>query len=148
MVRISKTITTLKYTFVAFMALVTLLVMTPRPVAAACSSSAGSLLGIPTWYKYLQDDTGVSSATGRCVPRVSQFKDALFILLAVIEILLRVATYIAIAMFIYGAIRMIISQGSPDEIKKARDTLTNAVVGLVIALIATAVVNFVGRTLG
>ena len=120
------------------------------PVFAACGDYSGgrNLLTIPPWYKYLEDDTATGGVTGRCVPKVDSVDDSIPIVLAVIEIMLRVATYIAIIMFIYGAIRMIISQGSPDEVKKSRDTVVNSVVGLVIALIATAVVNFVGRAVG
>lgn len=119
------------------------------PVYAACGDAGSSFaLGIPTWYKYLPNDDALGAATGRCVPSVNSVDDFLLIGLAIVEILLRIGTYIAIAMFIYGAIRMIISQGSPEEVKKSRDTITNAVIGLVIALLSTAVVNFMGRTLG
>lgn len=113
---------------------------------AACDG--GSVLGVPHWYKYLPKDTATSDATGKCV---AEFKDVgaiVLVVFAIIEIAIRVAMYIGIIFFIYGAIRMTVSQGSPEEVNKARGTIINALIGVAIGLVATAVVNFIGAQLG
>lgn len=139
--------------------------MTPASASAAvdpgCNSSS-SLLGLPTWYKYLdvgrkeikdKDDNVI--AIDQCaikgpVDSNGKFDWALGgarIGLAIVDILLRLAAIIAVVFVLYGGVRYILSQGEPDQTKKARGTVINAVIGLVITMLATAAVNFLGNTL-
>lgn len=97
---------------------------------------------IPTWYKYL---TVKKDSTGVCTPQVNIPGDAPKIVLALIDMALTLAGIIAIGFVFYGGIKYIMSQGEPDKIKEAQHTVMNAVIGLVIALLATAIVAFVGR---
>ena len=50
---------------------------------------------------------------------------------------------LAVIMIIYGGVMMIISAGDPGRNKKARDTIIYGIIGLVIVLLAYAIVNFV-----
>lgn len=54
----------------------------------------------------------------------------------------------AFLMFIVGSVRWLISGGSPDKTKKARDTLLYAVIGIVVALSAFIVLNLVAGFTG
>ena len=120
-----------------------------QPTYAACSGQGGGdILGIPHWYKYLEDDVPTSLVTGKCVAKFTDFKDIVLIVFAIIEIGIRIATYMGIIFFIYGAIQLTVSQGSPENVNKARQTIINALVGVAIALLATAIVNFIGLKLG
>lgn len=113
---------------------------------AECQAKA--LTFIPTWYKYLDSE---EDATGRCNPVINftdKPEDIAKIVLALVDILLTVGGIIAIGLIIYGGIRYIISQGEPDKVKDAQHTIMNALIGLVIALLAVSIVNFVGRQLG
>jgi hypothetical protein len=49
--------------------------------------------------------------------------------------------------FISG-FKFITSQGNPESAKSARMTAINALIGLVIVMIATAVVSYIGRNIG
>jgi ABC-type Fe3+ transport system permease subunit len=69
------------------------------------------------------------------------------IALAIIEILLRIATIVSLGYVVYGGFRYITSQGEPDATKSARQTIINAMIGLVIALLATGIVAFVANRL-
>jgi hypothetical protein len=110
--------------------------------AEACQPGVGgNILGIPTWYKYL----GGEIENGRCSVLFAFPNDIGAILLAVVEIVLRIGAYVAIAMIIWGGIQYQLSQGEPDKTKNARTTIINAIIGLVIAILATAIVNIVGR---
>ena len=50
---------------------------------------------------------------------------------------------IAVIMIIVGGIRYTVSNGDPSKIKAAKDTILYSIVGLVVALLAYAIVAFV-----
>jgi len=113
--------------------------------ADSCNKSGG-FFGLIPWWHYLpaSDFNGcdiksfdILSANG--LP---------LILLAVVDDLLRIAGIIAVVYILYGAVLYLTSQGSPDQTQKAQSTLINALVGLGIAIVAVAVVSFVGSKLG
>jgi hypothetical protein len=60
------------------------------------------------------------------------------------DILIVVANAIRIVIFIIvGGIFYVISAGNPSNIKRAKDILTNAIVGLVITGLAYTIVTFI-----
>jgi type IV secretory pathway VirB2 component (pilin) len=61
----------------------------------------------------------------------------------VINVLLYVAGIIAVVMIIISGLRMVSSRGNPETVKKSRNTLLYSIIGLVIAVMAFAIVNFV-----
>ena len=109
--------------------------------AAACTpGSGGNFLGFPTWYKYLEGE----DIAGKCSVIFNFPNDIGKILLAVIEILLRVVAIVALVFVIIGAVRYTTSQGQPDSTAAARKTILNSLIGLVIAVSAAAIVSFIG----
>ena len=111
--------------------------------AAACTPTT-SFFGLTEWYRYLDSET---DALGKCVPTIDGFNDFWLIGLAVIDSLLKIAGMVAIGYVIYGGIQFVLSQGQPDKVKSARETILNAVIGLAIALVAVSVVSYIGNTL-
>ena len=105
--------------------------------AAPCTG--GSFLGFPKWYKYV-DGYGVNG--GGCAPQVTHLSDVWLIVAAFIEILLRIGALLAVIFVIYGGIQYITSQGEPNKTNQARQTVINALVGLVISIGATTLVTF------
>ena len=61
----------------------------------------------------------------------------------VINIALGVLAFITVAMIIVGGINYSTSQGDAAKVKKAKDTIMYGIIGLVVALLAFALVNFV-----
>ena len=61
----------------------------------------------------------------------------------VINVILGVLGIVTVIMIIIGGFTYITSQGDPNKTKKAKDTIMYGVIGLVIALLAFAIVNFV-----
>lgn len=108
--------------------------------AGGCAYKGGTFLGFPTWYHYLP---GIQDTAGNCTPSVTSLSDIWLIVAAVIEILLRVAALAAIVMVIYGAVEYLTSQGEPEKTSRARSTIINALVGLVIAVVAAALVTYI-----
>ena len=50
---------------------------------------------------------------------------------------------VSVIMIIVGGIKYVISNGDASKVKSAKDTIMYAVVGLIVALLAYAIVNFV-----
>lgn len=107
--------------------------------------SQGNFFGLPVWYKYLDRQTTTDELTGAqvCDFKINGLSDVWLVVAAVIEILLRVSSMIAIGIIIYGGVSYVISQGAPDKTKKAQATVINAVIGLVLSVTAAAIVSFV-----
>ena len=53
---------------------------------------------------------------------------------------------ISVVMLIYGGIRYTISQGDSTAVTNAKNTIMYAVIGIVVAILAYAIVNFVVTT--
>ena len=55
---------------------------------------------------------------------------------------------VAVVMIILGGISYATSQGDPGKVKKGKDTILYGVIGLIVALLAFAIVNFTLSALG
>jgi hypothetical protein len=108
---------------------------------ANCSSS---FFGLPTWFKYLP----ASDFTGCSVSNFNFPGDFAYVAIAAVDIALTIAGMVAVFYVIYGGLQYVISQGEPDKTRGAKNTITNALVGLVIASVAIAVVSFLGSQIG
>lgn len=96
-------------------------------------------LMLPHWYKYLEVRESSS-----CAPQINQLNDFWLIGLALIEILTRIAVFVAIAYIIYAGVKYSESRGNVDKAAAAKNTLIDAIAGLIIAMVATAIVSFLG----
>jgi ABC-type Fe3+ transport system permease subunit len=110
--------------------------------AAPCAG--GSFLGFPKWYKYIDGYTVPAGQPGEgsCTPKVEHIGDIWLIVAAFVEILLRIGALLAIIFVIYGGIQYITSQGEPNKTNQARQTVINALIGLVISIGATTIITF------
>ena len=54
---------------------------------------------------------------------------------------------LSIIMIVVGGIRYVISNGDPKKVADAKNTITYAIVGIVVALLAYAIVTFVTKSL-
>lgn len=61
----------------------------------------------------------------------------------IINILLFILGAIAVVMIVIGGVRYTTSNGDSGNIKTAKDTILYAVIGLIVAIMAYAIVNFV-----
>lgn len=50
---------------------------------------------------------------------------------------------VAVIVIIIGGVNYMLSQGDPNKVKKAKDTILYGVIGLVVVLLAFAIVNFI-----
>ncbi len=61
----------------------------------------------------------------------------------IINVVIYVIGLIAVVMIILGGISYTTSQGDAGKVKKAKDTILYGIIGLVVAILAYAIVNFV-----
>ncbi|HUC89963.1 MAG TPA: hypothetical protein VMR45_04130 [Patescibacteria group bacterium] len=115
-------------------------------VSSGCDPNK-TFFGIPVWYKYLIK----TASPGPCNFDNVQLwppNNLILIGVALLDMLLRVAGMVAFAFIIWGGIEYVTSQGEPEKTKQAMHTIINALVGLVIAIIAVTLVAFIGNRFG
>ena len=84
---------------------------------------------------------GVNAARGDDQPAML-FGDA-GVFSTISNVLLFIVGAIAVIMIVIGGIRYTVSGGDSSAVKGAKDTILYAVIGVVVALLAYAIVNFV-----
>lgn len=121
------------------------------PQAAFADACDRSFMGFPTWYRNIsaEDET-----TKECVIKnAGQLNMTLevYILqigLNIVDIAIVAVGYLCAIFILYGGFNFIISSGDSDKMAKARTTLLNASIGLVICIASVAVVRFITSGLG
>lgn len=126
------------------------LLLAPLTQTFAATCGKPTFLGLVPWYQYLnlaKDGANGCKVTNFNSQVVGQNSPFLLIGLAILDDLIRVAALVAVGFVIYGGIQYVMSGGSPEDTTKARQTLINALVGLVIAILAASFVGFIGNKL-
>lgn len=116
--------------------------------AAACGKN---FLTLKPWFAYLPNDkfdADCSIADFNLLGDDTKKSDFLPVALAIVDNLLRVAAMVAVVFVIVGGINFMTSQGESDKTKRARETVINALIGLAIAMVAAAVISFIGKNIG
>ncbi len=86
--------------------------------------------------------------TGLCVPASSLTGPNTIndLIIRIINIMLSIAAIIAVLFIIIGGFRYITSSGNEEQAEKGRGTLINAIIGLVIIILAYVIVGIVNNT--
>lgn len=121
----------------------------PAPAMAA-DNCKDTLLGFRPWY---YSGNGLICQNGEIQSPEKDDPDALsryiwVIVLNVVFDLMLAVGYIALGMVIYGGYLYIMAQGDPGRAVRGKKTLTTAVIGVVIAMGATVIVNTLMIVLG
>ncbi|MDB5179835.1 MAG: hypothetical protein JWN12_467 [Candidatus Saccharibacteria bacterium] len=145
--------------FAIFVAAPVFSFVTPANSFAAGVTNASqcekSFLGIQPWFRGLAvvnngqcsiASPGQLLADGKTTLDLTGF--IWRIALNVIDIGLAVVGYIAFFFVLYGGFQFLTGGNNPSQIEKARKTILNAVVGLVISLGAVAIINLVFGIIG
>ena len=110
--------------------------------AAAVVSLIFTVITTPVTYAFslgMQD--GANAAKG--IEQVSDLFGTTGIFNTITSVLLFAIGAISVIMIIIGGLRYIISGGNSATVTAAKNTILYAIVGLIVALLAYAVVNFV-----
>jgi hypothetical protein len=101
-------------------------------LAAACTAGSG----------FLRDIYSGISCNAYGAPQITSVSQMLLIVGNVVIDLMSLAGALAIIFIIVGGIWYVVSMGNSSRIERAKSTITYAVVGLIIVIIAEAVVTF------
>jgi len=85
--------------------------------------------------------SGVNAARGTDVPSTLLVDGGA--LTTIVNALLFIIGFLSVIMLIFGGLRYIISGGNAAAVTTAKNTILYAIVGLIIAIFAYAIVNFV-----
>lgn len=108
------------------------------------SAGNGALSGqTPSTSEGTAEGTGSTNGKSTSICGAASQDDAQDIIKNVINAILVVLGMAAVIMIIIGGIRYTTSNGDASSVKGAKDTILYAVVGLVIAILSYAIVNFV-----
>lgn len=132
-----------------------LLTDTPR-VSAVCPD--GYILTLKPWYdglikatdctiKDIVDEKSIGSTTGSTNDKITLDAFIFTVILNIVDDLFQVVGYITTGFIMFGGFIMLTANGSPEKVAKGRQTILNAVIGLVIALAAIAIVNMIKNTI-
>jgi hypothetical protein len=94
------------------------------------------LLTLPAWYRGLEGDDA-------CNPKITKLTDLWIVGLNIVEMLIHITTYVAASFIMWGGFRYMTANGEPDRISSAKGTITNAVIGVGISVVAIAAINFI-----
>jgi TRAP-type C4-dicarboxylate transport system permease small subunit len=146
------------FAFVAFIAAPAFTLVAPQTTHAATvtdpSDCEKAVLGIQPWYRGLTtvvDGKCVVASPGQALTGGGTLDLQGFIwriVLNVIGMALTAVGYIAFFFILYGGFQFLTGGNNPSQIEKARKTLLNAVIGLIISFGAVAIVNLVFGIVG
>lgn len=103
-------------------------------------------LTAPPWYRGLttgpECNIDVNNAPG--ANQSDKLRSFVQILaLNVVEIMMHIVSYVCVAFIIVGGFKYLTSTGSPDGNTKGRQTIQNALIGLVISIASIGIINFI-----
>jgi len=141
------------FLFVFLIASPILAIATPFPASTYALDCEKRFLGIPPWYKGLTEETNATGSPQCSIVAPEAGSDGLTtfitkIVLNIIEIALWLVGYIALFFILFGGFQFLTGGSNPAQIEKARKSILNAVIGLVISFGAVAIVNLIFRILG
>ncbi|MDB5186541.1 MAG: hypothetical protein JWM07_13 [Candidatus Saccharibacteria bacterium] len=116
-----------------------------RHLTVAAFTVASTLLtittAIPTYAFTAGIRDGAESAKG--IEHVTDLFGATGVFNTITNVLLFVVGAISVIMIIIGGLRYVVSGGDSTNVSAAKNTILYAMVGLIIALLAYAIINFV-----
>lgn len=113
------------------------------------SCGAPEFLGFRPWYRDLC--TGDTRGTDEVIQPENEDETVTFIWTVILNILYDIflaVGYLALGFVIYGGFLYIMAQGDPGRAAKGQKTLTSAIIGTILAMAATVIVNTAKIVLG
>jgi len=89
-----------------------------------------------------QAQSGVNAIGGGDAPKLTEF------IKSIVNILLYLVGVIAVIMIIIGGIKYVTSNGDSSAVTSAKNTIMYAIIGVVVAILAFAIVNWIITAIG
>ncbi len=110
----------------------------------------GGGLTMPTYAvgDICEDGNGISDELKEAAGcKLDADKSAMPAVVYLIDVALSLIGVVAVAIIIYGAITYTISTGDATKLNRAKNSIIYGIVGLVVALLAYAIVSFVSQSI-
>ena len=117
------------------------------PSYAATSCDNARFITMPAWYRGLTKEAGGGceidiTQAGNDENKGGSIGPAIYLIaLNVGEMMMHIASYVAIAFVFVGGYRFMISSANADVNARARKTIINALVGLAVSMLAIGIIN-------
>jgi len=93
--------------------------------------------------KTIRENESVSALSECNVEKTEGEKSLMSNVSMLINVFASVMGFLAIGMIIYGGFMLLTAQGDPARIKRGKDVVLYSVIGLILVVLAYAIVNFV-----
>ena len=93
--------------------------------------------------KTIREGESVSALSECNVEKTEGEKSLMSNVNMLINVFTSVMGFLAVAMIIYGGFMLLTAQGDPARIKRGKDVVLYSVIGLILVVLAYAIVNFV-----
>ncbi|MEO5690739.1 MAG: hypothetical protein ABIQ64_00965 [Candidatus Saccharimonadales bacterium] len=113
---------------------------TPLSQVAVCGSGFGNTFGFQPWYACLQDKYG-DRGTSRV--QIRSLNDVFLIIFPVVDWIIKGAVFISAGVIFLMLFKIATSRGNSSQYSTAISGIRDAIIGLVIAVISVAILNFV-----
>lgn len=108
-------------------------------IATTCTLAAGKVMAFGV-------REGAEAAKGDDMPRNLIGAEGVFTKIS--NTILYIVGIVSVIMLIWGGVRYILSGGDNKKVTDAKNTILYAIIGLIIAILAFAIVNFVLNAIG
>ncbi len=101
------------------------------------------LIGLAMALPVLADTNTSSGSQVVNIPNPIACNDATCLISQVVRYILGIIAILATLMFVWGGVMMLTSGGNAERVKRAKETLSWAVIGIVVILLSWAIIRFV-----
>lgn len=113
----------------------------------SCPRPDSNFFFLPNWWQYIPSGRWHEDILGKCSASYNLPGDIWPVGLAIVDMLLGLAGFIAVISIIVAGIQYMTTLGNPEKGVSARKRIVNSLIGLAIVLIAIALVSFIGNSL-
>lgn len=117
-----------------------------RSTLSRCSAFAASMLFAGKAWAAATGNSG--NGIGEIPDIIGTNADIRTVIIDILKAVLNFMALVAVVLIVVAGIRLVISQGEESEKDKAKKTIIYVIIGLVIIVLARAIVQFVAETLG
>ena len=93
--------------------------------------------------KTIRENESVSALSECNVEKTEGDKSLMSNVSMLINVFASVMGFLAVGMIIYGGFMLLTAQGDPAKIKRGKDVVTYSIIGVILVMLAYAIVNFV-----
>lgn len=108
----------------------------PATQVAVCSGGAANFFGFQPWYACLQKNPDGS-------PKLTKLSDVFLIIFPVVDWVIKASVFVAAGIIFLQLFKIATSRGNASQYGTAIGGIRDAIIGLVIAVLSVAILNFV-----